>query len=561
MHARDALWNTAQSSHDGMGAGDFTRVGPILRALEATLSPVARAWAIALRTRLALTAPRYGAPPKIGHLADFVDGPPVARHAAVLAATDALRLAVLGFDAGRVAELAQIAERLQVGLGDETGLLAEFCRAWASYVSGNAAEAYEQSHQAMQGALRLKSAALVVEAQALRALSALEAGDVAEALSLSRRASLAARAEGLPQPEFFAHIVLARARRHARQSHLSLRILEALRSVVTDPWRGFLCWEWLMAGGDEAPALHDLEFAGDLAVGTNCHALLSLLRDPTAAQHETLKQTRTALARPDVFFPASRDALTFIAASDPTVDPPNASLAAWRSGRDVLIPAALHGLRLRSDLVDVGETAAAYVLRTSDGRAVRILHWGLDRVDPGAFRLPQSQRAQGRVETVLAVLALSETAVMPEADCFAQTYGFPFVPEVHRGVFDVLLHRARVALADAGAIVKEEHGLRLDSDRALVIPDPRVSQRTADRVLRLLSERGSASAKEMASTLGISLRAAQGALAELSEQGACDAQKRGRAVAYVVEDTVFSEPTARLRAEQLTGLTHVSPQV
>jgi hypothetical protein len=51
------------------------------------------------------------------------------------------------------------------------------------------------------------------------------------------------------------------------------------------------------------------------------------------------------------------------------------------------------------------------------------------------------------------------------------------------------------------------------------------------------------------------LRAAQAALSELSETGACAAQKDGRSVAYVVEDTVFSEPSLRLVATDLTGLT------
>jgi predicted DNA-binding transcriptional regulator YafY len=71
----------------------------------------------------------------------------------------------------------------------------------------------------------------------------------------------------------------------------------------------------------------------------------------------------------------------------------------------------------------------------------------------------------------------------------------------------------------------------------------------------MLAERGSASAKDAAGELGISLRSAQAALAELAQSGACDAQKDGRNVAYVVEDTVFSEPSRRLTTSELTGLT------
>jgi predicted transcriptional regulator len=89
----------------------------------------------------------------------------------------------------------------------------------------------------------------------------------------------------------------------------------------------------------------------------------------------------------------------------------------------------------------------------------------------------------------------------------------------------------------------------------MLIPDPRVSQRTSDRVLRLLAERGAASARDAAGALHVSLRTAQAALTELAGSGACDARKAGRNVAYVVEDTVFSEPSRRLSASDLAGLT------
>jgi hypothetical protein len=52
----------------------------------------------------------------------------------------------------------------------------------------------------------------------------------------------------------------------------------------------------------------------------------------------------------------------------------------------------------------------------------------------------------------------------------------------------------------------------------------------------------------------VSLRAAQGALKELSSAGACQLRRDGRTVEYVVEDTVFSEPTQRLAAEGLRSL-------
>jgi hypothetical protein len=124
-------------------------------------------------------------------------------------------------------------------------------------------------------------------------------------------------------------------------------------------------------------------------------------------------------------------------------------------------------------------------------------------------------------------------------------------------VFDVLLHRVRAAVEGLAELERSDGRLALRTSSALLIPDPRVSQRTTDRVLRLLAERGPASAKDAAGLLGISLRSAQVALAELATSGACDTKKDGRNVAYVVEDTVFSEPSRRLVASDLTGLTRL----
>ena len=82
--------------------------------------------------------------------------------------------------------------------------------------------------------------------------------------------------------------------------------------------------------------------------------------------------------------------------------------------------------------------------------------------------------------------------------------------------------------------------------------------KAADYVTRvgeaMKGRQGAASARDAALRLGVSLRAAQGALKELSSSGACQLRRDGRTVEYVVEDTVFSEPTQRLAAERLRGL-------
>jgi len=391
---------------------------------------------------------------------------------------------------------------------------------------------------------------LVVEMQALRALASTALGEHETALDLARRASLMAHTEGLPQPEFLAHLSLARARRYARQPHLSLRILEALASVAPKPWQPWLAWESLLSAGSRS---HSPSFAEPSTPAADLHALFFAA---SAGEHSRFDASVAELAaRTRGFAVAGTEMEELVAALEPHRASPTPALSEWRHGVSVLTPPAIHGLRVRA--TENEETAAAYVFSQPGEPGARLLHWGLALVSrPPVARIPQSQRAQGRVETLLAVLALAGPQGLDEAECFSQTYGFSFIPDVHRGVFDVLLHRARGALGALGELQRGERGLVLEVFQPLLIPDPRVSQRTTDRVLRLLAERGSASARDAAGVLGISLRSAQSALSELATSGACDARKDGRNVAYVVEDTIFSEPSKRLLAADLTGLTN-----
>jgi len=508
-----------------------------------------------LRSRLALLEPRFACVPTVDRLRTFVAGTAEARRAAMRAVADAQRRALLDFDAAEAQDLADLGDRLAAGLGAHEQLLAQLCAAWSRYLKGAARECVARCSQICRDAMHDKVAAIVVESQALHALAALELDSPGEALAIARQASLAARSEGLPQPEFLAHLVLARARRHARQSHLSLRIIEGLRSVVPVPWLALSNWEWIMAGGDVDRAEPDLESLGEGSGVRAVRALAGFLRaaaSPGGPRNDALQRFSLDVPR---FQPVSRDAAMLMAALDPSVVASSADLEAWRNGHSALLPSALDGLRLRGEGGASKESAAAYVIRYADRRATRVLHWGLALVaPPDAFRVPQSHRSQGRVETLISVLALAAEGRMKAADCFAATYGFPFVLEIHRGVFDVLIHRTRIVLGDGARILRDGDYLELVSARSLVIPDPRVSQRTADRVLRLLAERGAANAKDVARRLGISLRAAQGALSELSTQGACEPQKQGRSVAYLVEGTAFSDVTARSRRSQFAGL-------
>jgi hypothetical protein len=371
-------------------------------------------------------------------------------------------------------------------------------------------------------------AAAVVEIRAIRALFALEAGDAAAGLAHARRASLMARTEGILDAELLANLALARARRHGRQTHLALRILEALEAVAAPSWRPWLDWERALAGGALGAAT-----VGPLA------ALRGLLAAAQAGDRPGFQLHGDALRDPDLAEPLRREAAVLIAAIDPRApSAPAAELLAWREGDAALLPAFLHGLAVQS---------VASVMLWPSGARARCLHFGLPLLaGPDVVRLRQSRLAHGRVETLLAVLALAGPGGLDEATCFARSYGFPYVPALHRGVFDVLLHRARGAIEGVASIVRTPGRVSIVTTRPLLIPDPRTSRSTTDRVLRLLAERGRASAKEAAARLGVSLRTVQGALSDLAASQACVVERDGRNVTYAVEDSVFSEPTRRL---------------
>ena len=374
-------------------------------------------------------------------------------------------------------------------------------------------------------------AAAVVQVSALRALFAIEAGDHPAGLALARRASLMARSEGIPDAELLANLALARARRYNRQTHLALRIVEALDAVAPPAWRAWLDWERVLAGG---------QLAGNAAWPTS--ALEALLGAAQAADRRAFLRQAQALREASVPEPLRREAAVLIAAIDPNQDAPPAlcaELLAWRRGSAALPPPPLHGLAV--------QPGAAYVVLWPSGESARCLQAGVTLLSgPGVVRLRQSRLTHGRVETLLAILALAGPGGLDEATCFARAYGFNYVPALHRGVFDVLLHRVRAAVEDVATIVRTTGRLALVAARPLLIPDPRTSRSTTDRVLRLLAEQGRATAKDAAARLGVSLRTVQGALSDLAASQACVVERDGRNVTYAIEDSIFSEPTRRL---------------
>ncbi len=110
-------------------------------------------------------------------------------------------------------------------------------------------------------------------------------------------------------------------------------------------------------------------------------------------------------------------------------------------------------------------------------------------------------------------------------------------------MLDVLLHRARAHLGDAGGITRSRGVLTLALARPLLLVDPRGAPHDDDRVLQLVARCGRMSAKDTSQQLGLPLRSAQAALEALVATGACTRERNGRAIEYRVDDTTFQEPT------------------
>lgn len=350
-------------------------------------------------------------------------------------------------------------------------------------------------------AARAGLAAMVVDTAATRALSALARADLPAARHHARRAVRMSRTEELPLQQYLAGLVLARVRRFDELPHMAIRILTALRRVATAAFRG-----WVE---------HELRLAGD----------------PGAWEGERLDTARVHAARaPSAFQRVELELLE--ALLDPAATSPD--VASWRAGLTHAVP---HGL-LTFEPASVEHHALALLTRQG---AARVL---ASAPVAARWELVHSRRP-GRLETALCVLAFALEPLETET-FFAQVYGFPFEAAVHRGALEVLVHRLREMLGDRAEITRELGTLGLRVNRPFAVPDPRVKRSLDDAVLRSLAQHPGATARESAAHADAPLRSVQHALKRLVEDGACQAQRRGRVVCYRVEDTTFTEPTRLL---------------
>jgi hypothetical protein len=371
-------------------------------------------------------------------------------------------------------------------------------------------------------------AANKVELAAQRAFAALEEGDIARAIELSRRATRMARTEGFVFLEYLASIVLARVRRYSGKPHLATRILAALAQVAPGPWRAFVQWERALT----------LDAVGR-PMWSSTDALARMLDAASRGDRvgfEAAAEFRSGLR------PLDRELEAVAAAIDPARA--RASIERWYNGEIAESPGEIAGFTGSSVDAEGEEHAGVLVLVSPDAPARRILRAGAGLLDRGARADVSYALAQARTYQLLAELAFAGPSGLDREVAFRRVYGFAFQPATHAGVLRTLVHRARSVIEGAADIARSDTRLSLVPVRAFVFPDPRCAQSIESLVLRSLALReGRASASEIAEALGVSARTVQTALKDLVLEGVCAVDGKGRAVSYKLEDTTFWEPT------------------
>lgn len=369
----------------------------------------------------------------------------------------------------------------------------------------------------------LGDAALVIESAALRAITALELGDLVVATREARRASRMARVEALPQQEYLANLCLARVRRHAGHPHLANRIGSALARVAPPCWTEWLAWERRLSGELE-PLLEGR------------HAIDRCLDGVVSGD-----APRLDTAPPLASARAEKDAL--LAALDPHIamEAVPRVLREWAAGDTDEVPLGLHAVVVGVPNPHPEVAGHSWVYARAEGSR-RFLHPGMGRVS-SVPRVERTTRKHGRGEKAAAVLALAGPQGMRLRHFVPKVYGFGYSPQAHDGVLRVLVHRLRKSLGDRATLARDHETIALRVHQPLLIPDPRTASTLGEQILRMVAARPGATAKQAAKALSVPLRTVQAQLSQLVAEGSCDAEKEGRQLCYFVEDTTFAEPT------------------
>jgi hypothetical protein len=572
--AEEVLTAAARICYAAGEHGDFRGFDPLLAQLELRPAPEAKAWLLALRAIRWSFDPTATPAPDSAEARHFVDHPAPVRQIATRACTVMERICVPTFDAPRLAAWVAVHADLcglsgQDQSADDVELMA--AQLWHRLLVGDTTGQEAAAKALFDEASRRKAAPQVIESAVLRALLALSGGATDDAVELARRASRMAQSEALPQHEYLANTTLARVRRYSGRPHLALHILAALSRVAPPVWAGWIAWEMLLGGGDRPrdgatepgvrpPISSPMRDAPAMIAARDLHALIAAIHkgDRTVFAAAASELERSASVWSDL----AREVQALLAAVDPTrLAIPDSTLP-WCRGETAAIPCGLHGVGIPQGNGPETEGATAFVVAFPNTMGRRFLRPGLAFTSLARPLSRDSAKPAGggvRTETGIAALALAGEAGMTREVFFNGVYGFPFVAHRHQAVLDVLCHRMRNLLGDAGEVRRDSGeaasptaasslptgpSLSLILKEAIVVPDMRCALPAADRVLRALATLGTTSASSAADSLRMPLRTVQAVLQQLVAEGACTIERDGRRVAYKIEDTTFTEVTS-----------------
>ncbi len=582
-NADEVLATAARVSFAAGEHGNFRGIDPLLAKFGPDPRPQPRAWGLALRAIRWSFDPAAATVPNVSEARGFAKESEAVRQVAALACSVMERVCIRTLDPTRLATWIDVHAALNgppasPGASEndqnarDVGLWS--ARLWQRLLAGDIAGADVSAKSLFDEASRQRAAPQVIESTVLRALLALSAGSIDEAVDFARRASRMAQSEALPQLEYLANVTLARVRRYSGRPHLALHILAALSRVAPPAWSGWIGWEMLLGGGEgkrndqstDGPGAFLFD-APAMVAERNLAALIAATR---GGDRTVFVATAMALEKSTAIWPdLGREVQALLAALDPMREAIPDFARPWSRGETATIPCGLHGVGIPQGTGSETEGATAFVVAKPGAPGRRFLRPGLAFVPSARLLARESAKTAAggvRTETGIAALALAGDAGTPREHFFRSVYGFPFVAHRHQAVLDVLCHRMRTLLGDAGEVrresVEREPSERESPDGAatgpaasgpslslvlrepVVVPDMRCALPTADRVLRALATLGATSASSAADALRMPLRTVQAVLQQLVAEGACTIERDGRRVAYKIEDTTFTEVTA-----------------
>jgi len=544
----------ARTSFDATEQGDFKGFDELSARIRTGDGPKSRAWDIAHRAVRASFDPVRQRPPTLSEARRLALDTPSVAPIVARACASMERMAVRTFDRARLSEWISLHGALPLNDQGPAAVSLAVARLWDRLFAGRTEDLDAEAKAAFDEAGRRKASAEAVEATVIRALVALSAGALNDAAELAGQASRMAHPNAFPQEGCLANLVLARVSRYNGQAHLALHILAALDRVAPRSWCGWIGWETLLAGGPRPTANGLAKSNVSPAPSFLAEAALSdVLEAARAGDRGAFDAAANRLSAATLVWPQlAEEAAALVAALDPAVRSAPAAMAAWQRGETALIPFGVQGAGVHD--VDDGqsEPATAYVLARPGQPGRRFLALGLPLL--GGTRVLDRLSTPGsgaHTERAIAALALSGESAVPRDTFFRRVYGFSFVGHRHRAVIDVLCHRMRSLLGNAGGIRRRGYeaprsrsgpaslrsgpSITLTLCEPIAVADRRCVLSLSDRVLRTLALRGASSANDVAKTLRIPLRSVQAILQRLVSEGACTVARDGRHISYRIE--------------------------